>query len=52
MLVLNGCEVNAVNLDGDAAIHIAAAQGHIKFLEMLDYVGSQSSRNVRAAGSE
>jgi hypothetical protein len=26
MLVLNGCEVNCVNLDGDAAIHIAARE--------------------------
>lgn len=40
LLLAKGCLVNALNADGDAAVHIAARAGHAAFLEMLISLGA------------
>lgn len=40
LLLAKGCSINAVNKEGNAAVHLAAIAGHGAFLEMLASFGA------------
>lgn len=51
LLLQKGCAINAINRDGDAAVHLAAIAGHGPFLEMLATLGANFHlRNGQALG--
>jgi SHAQKYF class myb-like DNA-binding protein len=61
LLLHRGCPVNAINIEGDAAIHIAARFAHGHFLEMLADLGAnchlrnsqhRSALDVAGTGTE